>query len=131
GDQHNAVRLVDDLAKKGEKHGVHADAIEGQADVGAIENADNDAFAEEGRQDADAHIDGVAADVEFDAAVLGKPALGDVQVRHDLDAAGDGGGEVPRRRNHLIQHAVAPVPHLVFVFERLEMHVRGVVADGH
>jgi len=35
---------------------------------------------------ADAHVDRVAADVQLDAAVLGQAALGDVEVRHDLDA---------------------------------------------
>ena len=48
---------------------------------------------------ADAEVDRLVVDVQLDAAVLGHAALGDVQVGHDLDAAGlmagamwDGGG---------------------------------------
>ena len=130
-DEDDAVGLVNDLAEEGEQLGIHADAIEREADVGAVQDADDDAFAEERGENADAHVDGVAADVEFDATVLGHAPLGDVEVRHDLDAARDGGGEMPRRRNHFIEHAVAAVAHLVFVFERFEVNVRGVIANGH
>ncbi len=108
----------------------HADAIEVEADVAAIEHANDAAFAEHGGQDADAHIDGVAADVEFDAAVLRQAAFGDVEIGHDLDARGDGHGEMARRRHHFIEDAVAAIAHLVFVFERLEMDVAGAILDG-
>ena len=39
-------------------------------------------------------------------------------------------GQVARRRHHLVEHAVAAIAHLVFVFERLEMDVAGLVVDG-
>ena len=52
---------------------------------------------------ADAQIDGVPAHGQPDAAVLRQAALGDVQVGHDLDPRGDGEGQVPRRRHHLVQ----------------------------
>ena len=95
----------------------------------AVEHADDDALAEHRRQHADAQVDRVAADVQLDAAVLRQPALGDVEVRHDLDAAGMAGGQVARRRHHLVEHAVAAVAHLVLVLERLEVDVRGLVLD--
>ena len=97
---------------------------------GAVQHADDHAFAEHGRQDADAHVHRVAADVQLDAAVLRQAPLGDVQVGHDLDAAGDGHGQVARRRHHFVEHAVAAIAHLVFVFKRLEMDVAGLVLDG-
>src|SRR6185437_15009022 len=83
GDEHDAVRLLDDLTEHAQKAWIHADAVERKADVGAVENADDDAFAEKRRQDADAHVDGVAADVQFDAAVLRQAPFGDVEVGHD------------------------------------------------
>ena len=46
---------------------------------------------------------GMPAHVQADAAVLRHAALGDVEVGHDLDARGDGEGQVPRRRHHLVQ----------------------------
>ncbi len=73
---------------------------------------------------------GLPVDQQLDAAVLRHAPLGDVQVGHDLDAAGDGHGDVLGRREHLVQHAVDAVPHVVLIFEGLEVDVRGLVADG-
>src|SRR5207253_586319 len=106
-DQDDAVGLADHTAELSEHVRFQADAVEVQADVAAVKHADDAALAEHGRQDADAHIDGIAADVELDAAVLGESALGYVEVGHDLDARGDGHGEMTRRRDHFIEHAVA------------------------
>ena len=72
----------------------------------------------------------MAADGQADAAVLGQAALGDVQVGHDLDARGDGEGQVARRRHHLVEHAVGTDADLELVLERLEVQVAGVVLDG-
>ena len=72
----------------------------------------------------------MAADGELDAAVLRHAALGDVEVRHDLDAGGDGEGQVARRRHHFIQHAVGLDADAELVFERFEVQVAGVVANG-
>ena len=93
--------------------------------------AHDDAFAEHRGQDADAQVDGVAADREADAAVLRHAAFGDVEVRHDLDARRDGKGQVPRRRHHFIQDAIGADADLELVLERLEMQVAGMVLDGH
>ena len=65
-----------------------------------------------------------------DAAVLRQAPLGDVEVGHDLDARGDGEGQVPRRRHHLVEHAVGADADLELVLERLEVQVAGVVLDA-
>ncbi len=44
----------------------------------AIEHSHDDAFAEHGGQNADAHIDRMAADVQLDTAVLRQPTFGDI-----------------------------------------------------
>src|SRR5262249_60930971 len=90
---------------------------------------DDVASADHGGQQPHAHVEGVAADVELDTAVLRQAALGDVQVGHHLDAAGDSHGQVPGWRHHLVQYAVAAIAHLVFFFKRLEMDVAGVVLN--
>src|SRR5579883_258672 len=131
GHQHDAIGLLDNGTEEREQVRRHANAIERQTDVGAVQNADNDAFAKEGGQDAHAHIDRVSANVQFDAAVLREPAFGDIEVRHNLDTAGDCGREVAWWRDHFVEHAIAPVTHLVFVFERFEVDVGSVVADRH
>ena len=74
-------------------------------------------------------VDRVPAHGQPDAAVLRQAPLGDVQVGHDLDARGDGEGQVPRRRHHLVQHAVGADADLELVLERLEVQVAGVVLD--
>jgi hypothetical protein len=72
----------------------------------------------------------VAADGELDAAVLGQAAFGNIEVRHDLDARGDGKCQVARRGDHFIQHAVGFDADFEFVFEGLEVQVAGPVLDG-
>ena len=63
------------------------------------------------------------------ATVLGQSALGNVEIGHDLDARRNGKGQVPRRRHHLVQHAVGTDANLELGFKRLEMQVAGMLAD--
>ena len=108
----------------------HADLVEVEAHHRSVEHSKHAAFAEHRRQRRDAKVDGVAADVQFDAAVLRNAALRDVEVRHDLDAARDRRRKVARRRHELVHHAVHPIPHLELVFERFEVDVRRLVANA-
>ena len=87
GDEHDAVGLVDHSRNSCSVCRVHADLVRGRADDRAVEHSHDDALAEHRRQHADAQVDRVAADGQLDAAVLRQAALGDVEVRHDLDAA--------------------------------------------
>ena len=100
-------------------------------DHAAVEHPHDDALAEHRGQHAHAEVDRVAADGQADAAVLRHAALGDVEVRHDLDPRRDGEGQVARRRHHFIEHAVGPDADLELVLERLEVQVAGVVLDRH
>src|SRR5262249_19039804 len=130
GDENDAVGLLNDRAELFQDFRLHADLVQVERHHGAVQHADDNAFAEHGGQDADAHVHRVAADVQLDATVLWQAALGNVQVGHDLDAAGDGHGQVARRRHHFVQDAVAAIAHLVLVLERLEMDVAGLVLDA-
>ena len=47
-----------------------------------------------------------------------------------LMRGGDGEGQVPRRRHHLVEHAVGADADLELVLEGLEVQVAGVVLDG-
>ena len=129
GDDHDAVGLVDELAERAQVVLAQAQLVQVEADVAAVEHAHDDALAEHRRQHADAEVDRLVVDVQLDAAVLRHAALGDVQVGHDLDARADGGGDVRRRRHHLVEDAVDAVAHLELVLERLEVDVRGLVLD--
>ena len=86
GDDDDAVGLVDQLADGAQVVVAHADLVQIELHVGSIEHAHDDAFAEHGRQHGDAQVDRLVVDVQLDAAVLRHAALGDVEIRHDLDA---------------------------------------------
>jgi hypothetical protein len=49
--------------------------------------------------------------------------------RSTLDAGDDGQGQVPRRRDHLVEDPVDAVPHLELVLKRLEVDVGRLVLD--
>ena len=56
-----------------------------------VEQAEDDLLAEERRQHGDAEVHlGAVGQLQLDAAVLRQAALGDVELRHDLHARGDG-----------------------------------------
>ena len=71
----------------------------------------------------------MAADVELDATVLRETALGDVEIRHHLDARRDREGEMLRWRHHLLEHPLRLEPDAELALERLEVDVAGAVAD--
>ena len=81
-------------------------------------------------RDAHPQVDRVTTHRQFNTAVLRQATFGNIQVRHDLDARGDGERQVTRRRHHFVQHAVRLDANAKFVFKGLEMHVAGMVLDG-
>jgi hypothetical protein len=86
GDQHDAVRLLDELGKAAEHLAIHAQAFQRELALGLVQQAQHGAFAVRRGQRAHAHVDGAAADAQRDAAVLRQALFGDVQLGHDLQA---------------------------------------------
>ena len=78
-----------------------------------------------GREHADAQVEFLAADGDLDPAVLGAALLGDVDLRHDLDAGEHGAQQPAGRAVALDQHAVDPVADADPVLERLDVDVGG------
>ncbi len=95
----------------------------------AVQQAHDDAFAVQRRQRGNAQIDLAAQRFDLDAAVLRKPAFGDVQLGHQLHAGNDGGLQLARRRILSEQHAVHAVADAEFPFERLNVNVAGALLD--
>src|ERR1017187_9865968 len=92
-----------------------------------VEQTQYHAFAMAGRDGRDAHVDGAARNAQADTTVLRQALLGDVELRHDLDARDH------QRRDpallglqHLAQDAIDPEAHHQPVLERLDMDVGGV-----
>ena len=80
----------------------------------AVEQAQDDLLAEQRRQaprrGSRSPWLAVVVVADLDAAVLRQALLGDVELRHDLDARGDRVAELQRRRHDVVEHAVDAVP---------------------
>ena len=107
-----------------------AERLEVHDDARAVEDTQHDALAVERRQRRDAEVDLLAHHAELDAAVLRQAPLGDVELRHDLDARHDGRLQPARRRLDVVQHAVDAVADLELVLERLDVDVGRALLDG-
>ena len=89
GDEHDAVRALDELVDDHEVIVAEADVGEVEEHARAIEQTDRDALAVDAGRGRDAHVDVLAGDLAADAAVLRQALLGDVEAGHDLDARQD------------------------------------------
>ena len=95
-----------------------------------VENTDHRVLAVHARHHRDAEVDGLARHAQPEAAVLRHALLGDVELRHHLDARQDRAvkplGDRPHRR---LQHAVDAVLHVHRIVLRLDVDVAGAPLD--
>ena len=99
------------------------------AGVALVQDAHHQALPVKGGQGGDPQVDLLAQHLELDAAVLGQPALGDVQLGHQLEAGDDGGLQLGGGRVHGVQDAVDPVAHPEVLLEGLQVNVAGPALD--
>ena len=91
-----------------------------------VEDAQHAVLAEHARHDRHAKVDRSAVDRDLEAAVLRHAALGNVELRHHLDAGDDLlRGLHPADRRDLQQHAVDAVANHEPAGPRLEVNVAG------
>src|SRR4029078_8376572 len=81
------------------------------------------------RQRRDADVDEAAVDAQSDSPVLRYPALGDVEVGHDLDPRDQPGGEALRDRRRVDDDAVDPETDAEVAAARIEVDVGGAAVD--
>ena len=124
GDEHDAVRPRYDFGEQLQRVGGHAQLEQRDAAALLVEQTQHDALAAQRRHRRHAHVDLAILQPQPNAAVLRQPALGDVELRHDLETADDRGGEMRRRRRRVLQHAVDAIAHAQSVLIALEVHVR-------
>ena len=129
GDQQDAVRLVDQLVHQLLGARIHAERIQLEAAGLLVEQTQHHALAVTGGDRRHAHVDRAAGDAQRDAAVLRQALLGDVELRHDLDARDHQRRDGAARLQHFAQHAVDAEAHDQAVLERLDVNVGGVVLD--
>src|SRR6266540_1105074 len=135
-DQHHPVGLADEAAEAGQLLLVEAENVEPQGgellgEALLVQDADDGVLAVHGRHDGHAEIDGAAADLDPEAAVLRDPLLRDVQLGHDLDAADDRGVMLLGHRLHgRLQHPVDAVLDDDLGVAGLDVDVRGPAVEG-
>ena len=129
GHEDGAVRLRVGLLIRMEGRLAEPQVLQAQQDRALVEDPDDHLLAVHGGKGREAKVDRLAGDGQADAPVLGDPALGDVDVRHDLQAADEAGLDVLRRAHDLRQHAVDPVTDANVALHRLDVDVRGPVGD--
>ena len=105
----------------------HAEAFERELRFGLVEQTQHRALAVRRGQRRDAHVDGAAADAQRDAAVLRQPALGDVELGHDLQARDQRRVQRAVRLHHLAQRAVDAKAHRARALVGLDVDVAGAV----
>jgi hypothetical protein len=105
---------------------IHAEVSRGRAPGLLVQQTQDDALAVAGWDRRDADVDGAAGHAQRDAAVLRQALLGDVELRHDLDARHHQRRHGAPGLQHLAQHAVDAEADHEPVLERLDVDVRGV-----
>ena len=91
----------------------------------AVQQAHADLLAVAGGQGADPQVKEAPLIAPPDAAVLGEPALGDVQVRHDFQAGGHRGGELFRQLVQLFENPVLAQANQQAILLGFEVDVAG------
>jgi hypothetical protein len=129
GDEHDTVGLVDQAVDAGQRRRIHAEAFQIQPAALLVEEPQYRALSEAGRQGGDAHVDLPAGDPQGNAAVLRQALLGDVELRHDLDAGEHRCVERSVRLGDTPQMPVDPEAHHGVIFVRLDMNVGGALAQ--
>ncbi len=103
---------------------VEPQLVELLADRLLVQDADDGVLAVNARHDRDAEVDRLPRQPQLEAAVLRHALLGDVELRHDLDARDDRAVEAPIDRAHRrLQHAVDAILHVHGVVARLDVDV--------
>ncbi len=129
GDQDDAVGAGDELLEAVPGSLVHAQFGDVSDRRAPVEQPQHRTLAVHRRQGGNADVDLALREPQADAAVLGQAPLGDVQVRHDLDAADHGGLVLPRMRGDVVEHAVDAVAHPQPPLSRLDVHVGCAVSQ--
>ena len=125
------MRQLDQLAKLGVEMRLHAQLAELEFHGPLVQQTHDDSFAMDHGDHGDADIDLATARAELDAAVLRQPPLGNVQPRHDLQAADNSRLEAVDLRRHGLgmQHAVDAIADPQAGLLRFKVHVAGPQLD--
>ena len=130
GHEHRAVGLGDQAVDHLGLFLVHPQV--GEADDGGqdLVDPDHDLLAVDRREGGHAEVARPVVVHDRDPAVLGVPALDDVQVGHHLEPADHGGGHRRLDEEDVLELAVDPVPHPQAGLLGIEVDVGGATVEG-
>ena len=130
GDQDDAVARVDRLREAFAHLLAHAEVVQAARAGLAVEDAEDEFFAEDrrGRGDAEVHFRPSGARAE--AAVLRLAAFGDVDLREIFDGGHQADAAVVGERDPALHQSVDAEAHAVLRAGRLDVHVAGPVVQG-
>ena len=130
GDQHNAMRLIDQAFKAPQCFAFHAHRFQREAAFGLVEQAQHGALAMGTGQGGHAHVNRALAQAQRNAAVLRQALFGDVQAGHDFQARDQGGMQGAVGLHHFAQAAIDPKAHTGMALIGLDVDVTGPIARG-
>ena len=122
--QQNAVRQPDQPLERLLVVGEEPQLGQAQLEPLFVQDTHDDTFTVSSGQTRHAQINGFAADLRLDTAILRNAPLRDGHVGHDFQALKDGCLQPLGRVLHLVQHAVNAVADAEFLGQRLQMNVR-------
>jgi hypothetical protein len=117
------------LSKSAKASGPEAELGHVELEVALVEQAEDHLFAEERREGGDPVVHFPPGHLDLDAPVLGQPPLGDVELRHDLDAGGDSGLEPQRGLHDVVEDPVDAVADPEGFLVGLDVDVRRRLLD--
>ena len=132
GDQHDPVRLKDDLTQGLFVLGRKAQLVQGEKNLSPRQQSQRNALAIDGWHRRNPDVDFLTLDADVDAAVLRQTLLGNIHSRHDFHAGNQRCLITLELRRHrcLVQNAVDAVADPQFILRRFEVNVRGTVLVG-
>ena len=132
--QHHAVGLENRFLELDQRLRFEAELGHVEAQIFLVEQPEHDLLAPQRRQRGNAEVELLllAADLhlQHDAAVLRQPLFADVELRHDLEARGDGVFQFQRRIHDRLQNAVNAEADAELFFVRLHVNVAGAALHG-
>src|SRR5262249_46891331 len=97
--------------------------------LSAIEQSQDDTFAEIGRNGRNADVDVATRNPQPDSSILRQALFSDVERRDDFDARSYCGLESFRRFEHIVEHSVDTKPHHHVAFKHLDVDIACAVFD--
>ena len=124
GDQYNAMGLVDQVVDPRQRPIIHAKGRQLELAAFLVEQTQHGTLAETGGQSGDTHVDLAARQAQRNAPVLRQALLGNVEIRHDLDAREHRRMQPAMRFRHRLQGAIEAEPDRRARLVGLDVNVR-------